>query len=458
MKKPYPDISVNMLSGIDNPEKSKSRRKLLLSLTMATIVFGLGHNLPSSAYKAPTPDLLEMSVRPLTLPTSPAPKTTQLSLPDTQLEMPELKVPAWELLTMKQGESLSTLFSRAGLDPRIALPVADASQQVYPLRKLRPGDKLEVQKGTDNKLEKMRVHLSPVKTLTIQAQGDSFSAKIDEKPLETRRQRSVVSIKSSLFEDGQRAGLNDATILAAAHIFRYDMDFARDLHPGATLTLIHDARYDGNHKISDGNILAAELSLGGEAYRLMRFEYPDGSIKYIDPNGRLTERAFIRTPVAFSRISSGFTSARLHPVLGQWRAHKGVDYAAPMGTPVVATANATVTTAGQGSGYGNLIVLKFDQRISMAYGHLSRFAKGIKPGVKVKLGQTIGYVGQTGLASGPHLHYEIRVNGVAQDPLKVALPNADYLPEQARKRYRSQAAQYLALLNGKDTAPQIALR
>lgn len=321
MKKHHPDILDSMLPTASGPEKTKYRRKLVLSLSMAAIVFGLGYNLTGSAYKAPTPDLMALSVNPLTLPTPPDAKNPQLSLPDTQLEMPELKVPEWELLTLKKGDTLSTLFSRAGLDPRVALPIADASRSVYSLRKLRPGDKLEVQKGADNTPEKVRVHLSPVRTLTIQAQGGRYSARIDEKPLETRRQRSTVAIKSSLFEDGQRAGLSDAAILAAAHIFRYDVDFARDLHPGTTLTLIHDARYDGSHKISDGNILAAELKLDDKTYRLMRFEYPDGSIKYVDPNGRLTERAFIRTPVAFSRISSKFTKARYHPVLEIGRAH-----------------------------------------------------------------------------------------------------------------------------------------
>lgn len=441
--------------------RNKHRRKALLSLGVLAVAFGLGHTLSGNAYKTPTPAITELAVKPLGLPPLPDHSPSDSANPaaeEARLHTPKIKLPDWQLFTVHKGDTLSTIFARMGIDPQAAIPVAQASKEVYSLRKLKPGDELAILTSDDNRLEKIRYRIDAEKTLMIEAKADHFSARVRERPLEARKVSTVVDIQDSLFGDGQRAGLSDATILELAKIFRYDIDFAQDIHPGAKLMVIHEAKYTEGRKVKDGDILAAEFLLNGESHRLMRFQLPDGTIKYVDPKGKLTERAFIRTPVAVARISSYFSKARLHPVLGKWRAHKGVDYAAPTGTPVVATANATVVHAGPQGGYGNLIVLRYNQHISMAYGHLSRFAKGIRPGVKVKLGQVIGYVGQTGLASGPHLHYELRWDGVARDPLTVALPGANPLPAEYRTAFRQQAAEYTALLDQLNATTQVAMR
>ncbi|HIE54487.1 MAG TPA: peptidase M23, partial [Chromatiaceae bacterium] len=247
--------------------------------------------------------------------------------------------------------------------------------------------------------------------------------------------------------DGQKAGLSDRQIMELADIFGWDIDFALELREGDQFRVLYEEQYLDGKKLRNGPILGAEFINQGKSYRAIRYTDSKGDTAYYDPDGHAKRRAFIRTPVKFSRISSRFTRKRWHPVLKKWRSHKGVDYAAPRGTPVKATGNGTVVFRGKKGGYGNVIFLRHGGKYTTVYGHLSRFAKGVKNGSKVKQGQIIGYVGSTGLATGPHLHYEFRINGIHRNPLTVKLPKTLRLPESEMARFLQQSQPLLAKLD-----------
>jgi len=229
-------------------------------------------------------------------------------------------------------------------------------------------------------------------------------------------------IETSLFAATDRAGLSDAVAVQLADIFSSEIDFHRDLQPGDRFTMVYEALFAGGEFLRPGRILAAEFTNEGHTYRALYFQDAHGRGGYYTPEGKNVRRAFLRSPIEFSRITSGFARARLHPVLKVWRAHNGVDYGAPVGTRVRATADGVVEFAGYRGGYGKAIVLRHRNGHSTLYAHLSGFAKGLRPGLRVEQGDPIGSVGMTGMATGPHLHYEFLVNGVHKNPLGFGIP------------------------------------
>jgi murein DD-endopeptidase MepM/ murein hydrolase activator NlpD len=250
-----------------------------------------------------------------------------------------------------------------------------------------------------------------------------------------------------LFVDGQEAGLPDRTIMELTDIFGWDVDFALDLREGDTFSVIYEEIYKNGEKIKNGRILAAEFVNQGRKLRAVYYEGKDGVEGYFSDKGDAMRKAFLRTPVNFTRITSRFSLARAHPILNTIRAHKGVDYAAPTGTPVRATADGKIAFVGQQMGYGNVVVMQHGDTYSTLYGHMSRFAGGVATGKHVRQGQTIGYVGQTGLATGPHLHYEFRINGVHRDPLAVKLPNSIPLDKRYFADFEHKSASMFERLN-----------
>ena len=261
------------------------------------------------------------------------------------------------------------------------------------------------------------------------------------------------SIGSSLFQAGQSAGLSDPLIMRLMQIFRWDIDFALDIHKGDRFAVIYEKLSRNGKTIKQGEILAAEFKSRGKSYRAVRFVDAQGRAGYYSHRGDALDKAFIRTPVQFSRISSHFSLRRRHPILHTLRAHKGVDYAAPNGTPVKATGNGKVQFAGTQNGYGKTIILQHGDRYGTLYAHLCRFAPRIKAGQSVRQGQIIGYVGSTGFATGPHLHYEFRVDGVHRDPLTVGLPRALPLSRIDQRRFRIKARLLLAQLDSLTSTP-----
>lgn len=263
------------------------------------------------------------------------------------------------------------------------------------------------------------------------------------------------TIEHSLFQAGQAAGLPDTIILKLAEIFGWDIDFALDVRAGDTFSVIYEEKYLYGRKSADGAVLAAEFVNQGDAHRAIGFRNADGEIAYYTPEGRNVRRPFLRTPVRFSRVSSNFSASRYHPILKTWRAHRGVDYAAPAGTPVRATAGGRVAFAGWNDSYGKVVFIDHGHGYSTLYAHLSRIRPGVESGKPIAQGDVLGYVGQTGLATGPHLHYEFQVNGVHKNPLTFELPNGTTVASERRGQFQRVAAEWtrrLDLINERQLA------
>ena len=259
------------------------------------------------------------------------------------------------------------------------------------------------------------------RTLVLDRTGNDLSCTEKPLPLETRIQTRRGVIRSSLFATADEIDLPDAVAIQLAEIFGAEIDFHTDLRRGDVFSAVYEAVSHNGHEVKAGRVLAAEFVNDGVSRRAIWYDDGNGVSGYYTPEGHSLKKTFLRSPLEFSRISSGF-SIRFHPILQDWRAHKGVDYAAPIGTNVRATANGTVEFIGQQRGYGNFIVLRHHDQYTTAYGHLSGFASGLRQGSRVEQGDIIAYVGRTGWATGPHLHYEFRIADVHQDPLSVALP------------------------------------
>ncbi|HXY96802.1 MAG TPA: peptidoglycan DD-metalloendopeptidase family protein, partial [Steroidobacteraceae bacterium] len=276
----------------------------------------------------------------------------------------------------------------------------------------------------DGALFGLQRRLNDAQTLQVTRAGDGLKADVVDNPLEIRTRTVGGRIYSSLFEAVEDAGAHDQTAVALADIFGWDIDFVLDVRPGDSFVVTYQQLWRDGQYLKDGPVLAASFVNQGREYRAVRYTDPVGNASYYAPDGRSMRKAFLRAPLEFSRVSSGFNSARMHPILNRIRAHKGVDYAAPVGTPVRAAGDGVIRFAGVMGGYGNLIEIQHTHSITTVYGHLSRFARGMRPGTHVTQGAVIAYVGMTGLATGPHLHYEYRVNGVFKNPQTVVLPSA----------------------------------
>jgi murein DD-endopeptidase MepM/ murein hydrolase activator NlpD len=361
----------------------------------------------------------------------------------------------WVEHEIQSGDTLARVFDQHDLSATELARLLDTSAETKRLADLRPGQKILIRKGADGKLEELLHERSSIARLRITSSDDGYSATLEEKPVETQVESAAATIDSSLFVDGQAAGLSDKVIMELAELFNWDIDFARELQTGDRFAVIYEARYVDGEKYDDGDILAAEFINNGKAYRALRYRDPKGVIDYYAPDGSSKKKAFIKTPVKFGRISSRFSKKRWHPVLKRWRSHKGVDYAAPTGTPVKASGKGTVSFIGRQRGYGKVIYLKHGDRYTTVYGHLSKYARGLSKGDSVRQGEIIGYVGQTGLATGPHLHYEFRVNGKHVDPLSHELPTAMPLPKQYLADFHQKADPLVEQLNLL-SAPRIA--
>lgn len=357
----------------------------------------------------------------------------------------------WREVEIAPGDNLSLIFPRIGLTASDVFNVAQ-TKDAKPLLNLRPGQLLRVgvepaETDASPNLIALELQLNPIKTLSLSAVEEGFVAEIHEREIEKRQQIVGGEIKSSLFLDGQKAGMSDKLIMEMAHIFGWDIDFALDLRQGDNFKVIYNENYLDGDKIDDGEILAAEFTNRGKSFRAVRFTDSEGRSQYFTPDGASMRKAFTRTPVPISRISSGFNPNRKHPVLKTNRPHRGVDYAASTGTPILATGDGKVSFVGNKGGYGRTVILSHGGRYTTLFAHMSRYKAGIKAGQRVSQGDVIGYIGSSGLATGPHLHYEFRVNGVHKNPLTVELPKAEALPEQYRQQFTSVAERLVATLD-----------
>ncbi len=352
----------------------------------------------------------------------------------------------WTHVTVAPGDNLSLIFSRLKLSKSELHTIVQLDGKAGRLKRLRPGQLIRF-RVVDSHLDGLVVELDELNSLWVERSGDSFAIRTETVEPEIRVASASTDIRHSLFLDGQKAGLSDAVIMRLTEIFGWDIDFALDIRADDRFSVIYEEVYKDGALIKQDRILAAEFVNRGKTLRAVLFTNERGESDYYSDEGHAMRKAFLRTPVNFTRISSHFNLRRKHPILNTIRAHRGVDYAAPMGTPVRATANGKIRSVGISGGYGKTVEMQHGKSYRTLYAHLSRFAKGLRRGASVRQGQIIGYVGKSGLATGPHLHYEFRINGVHRNPLTVDLPKAEPIDGKYLMAFREQAAPLLDQLD-----------
>ncbi|WP_246434626.1 OapA family protein [Teredinibacter haidensis] len=358
---------------------------------------------------------------------------------------------------VKPGDNLSLIFKRAGFTDRDMMALLQA-ENGKKLASLYPGHHLEFLVGVNGALQKLSYIQDRLNSFAYtRTAGGYHYSEIQRKPDIILSTRSA-TITESLFLAGKKAQLDDKLVMELAGIFGWDIDFALDIRENDSFKVLFEESFLDGDKIGNGNILAAEFTNRGKSFRAVRYEDINGNTQYYTPTGDTMRKEFLRTPIDFARISSHFNLSRKHPVLNKIRAHKGTDYAAARGTPIKAAGDGKVTFAGRKGGYGNVVIIQHGQTYKTFYAHISKFRKGIHKGSRVKQGQVIAYVGSTGLATGPHLHYEFHVNGAVRNPLTVKLPKAKAVPEAELQRFYQHTQPLLAELTPEAPSTKVAVR
>ena len=352
----------------------------------------------------------------------------------------------WREERIQRGDTIGSVLARLGVQDTAAQNFLTNDPRARPLYQLRPGKSVRVNTDGDGRLIALRYLAQGGELLDVGRSGDAFVARSGEPQLQARLELRAGEIRSSLFAASDAVGLPDAITMQLAEVFSGDIDFHHDLRQGDRFTVVYEVRELDGAVVGAGRIVAAEFVNKGHSFQAFRWGAGGGGDAYYTADGKSLRKAFLRSPLEFTRITSGFSLARFHPFLQTWRAHKGVDFAAPMGTPVRASGDGKVVFAGRQNGYGNVVALQHGASLSTLYAHLSRFAATVRPGARVTQGEVIGYVGQTGWATGPHLHYEFRVNNEQRNPLTVALPDALPVPASEKPAYLDRTAPLIAEL------------
>jgi murein DD-endopeptidase MepM/ murein hydrolase activator NlpD len=345
-------------------------------------------------------------------------------------------------LTVGRGDTMEKLFRQHGLNIGELMTIAQLEEAEKQFRRIKPGDVFEIEHD-DGNIVSLYSKLDLTRGLRITKGEDGFTAEIIDHPVEIQKRFAYGVIETSLFESAAQAGLSDTTIMNMAGIFAWDVDFILDIRAGDNYYVHYEEIWQDGEYVKDGEIIAAEFNNNGRQIRAIRFRDDNDRTDYFTPEGKSVRKAFIRAPVDFTRISSNFNPRRKHPILNTIRAHRGVDYAAPRGTPIKAAGDGKVIFRGNKGGYGRVVILQHGGNITTLYAHMSNFAAKARLGSRVRQGQTIGYVGKSGLATASHLHYEYRLNGVHRNPRTVSLPDAEPIAEQYRERFLAQAAPIL---------------
>ena len=353
----------------------------------------------------------------------------------------------WRNELVRRGDTVDELLRRLNVEDTNASCYLRTAAAAETFRKLPVGKEVQAETNASGGLLSLRFLSASGAQIVIEKRGNEFQTRTFQAQLEKRLFVRTGEIKTSLYAATDEADLPEAAANQLTEIFSGDIDFHHDLKRGDKFTVVYEMAYSNGALVYTGRIQAAEFINQGTAYRAIYFQNDAQHGDYYSPEGKSVRKAFLRSPIEFSRVSSGFFNARMHPVLNQIRAHKGVDFSAPTGTKVKATADGIVSHAGYQNGYGNLITINHQGRYTTVYGHLSRYAKGLHTGQRVAQGEVIGYVGMTGLASGPHLHYEFKVDGQQRDPLRVALPDAKPVDGAHKEAFRTVANNFQARLN-----------
>ena len=426
------------------PSSEVEAKKTTLSLELESP----GEQLKDDALEAPLVQSQDAAGSPFAEVETPKPATEQAAdaIP-AATEKAEAKLPGHREVTVARGDTLSTLFAKVGLPANAVHDLLASNKQAKQFTQLKHGQVLQFELDKDGQLASLHTKVNNLERirLTRGDKGYSFEREISKPVVRTAYVHGT--IKSSLSASAQRAGMSHSLTMDMARVFGYDIDFAQDIRQGDEFDVVYEQKVMDGKVVGTGNILSARFTNRGKTYTAVRYTNKQGNTNYYTADGNSMRKAFIRTPVDFARISSRFSNGRKHPILNKIRAHKGVDYAAPRGTPIKAAGDGKVLLAGRRGGYGNTVIIQHGNTYKTLYGHMQGFAKGVKTGGTVKQGQIIGYIGTTGLSTGPHLHYEFQVNGVHVDPLGQKLPMADPIAKAERQRFLQQSKPMIARMD-----------
>jgi murein DD-endopeptidase MepM/ murein hydrolase activator NlpD len=426
------------------PQRWRREHWMLASLfaTVTTLVAAIAPGFANATKNSVEPVLI---TQPLALPEIVPPTEALVAAQDVSA-VPAVAVESnWQAVTVKNGQTLGDIFASLGLGTTTMHRVLAHPGAADPLTRIRPGTQFWFDIGASGDLRGLRFDRDEANRVTLTLAGDKIEESVQQRDIQRRIQMASGEIKGSLFGAAAEAGLSNGAIVELAEVFGYDIDFAQDLQAGDRFSVVYEEVYRDGERLRAGDILAATFVNRGKRYNAFRYAFADGHQEYFDADGRPLKKSFLRIPIEFARISSLFTSARKHPVLGITRAHKGVDYAAGTGTPIMSAGDGRIAFAGWKNGYGRTVIVDHGRGYTTLYGHMSRFGKA-KTGARVGQGDVIGYVGASGLATGPHLHYEFRVAGVHRDPLKMTLPKPEPLPRTELARFQLQTQPMLAKL------------
>ncbi len=348
--------------------------------------------------------------------------------------------------TVKSGENLSSIFSDLDLSREDLHKIVHANAAGKQFADVAPGQDLVATVNASGELERLAYTKNPFETLIATRHDDGFDVELLSKKIDYQIASTSATIHSSLFEDGTKAGLPEKLILKLADIFAWDIDFALNLREGDQFTIVYEKLFVEGKEFDTGEILSVEFVNQGKAYTAVRFDDNQGHTGYYTPEGNGLRKAFLQTPMDFAKISSHFDLHRMHPILNTIRAHKGVDYSAAIGTPVKTTGDGKIVFRGEKNGYGNVVEIEHGQKYSTLYAHLSGFKSGHKVGSTIKQGDVISYVGKTGLATGPHLHYEFRIGGEHVNPLSAKLPRSMPMDKALLAKFKAQTQPLMAQL------------
>ncbi|MDD3497916.1 MAG: peptidoglycan DD-metalloendopeptidase family protein [Candidatus Moranbacteria bacterium] len=343
---------------------------------------------------------------------------------------------------VSEGDIPAEIFSKYGkFDANDTEALLYASSDVYDFSSLKIGRPLRFYFNGEEKAMRMEYDRDTERVVIVERVGQEFSVREEEIKYDVSEETVRGKIENFFYADALDLGVSEATVLEMGDIFSFSVDFTTEIKQGDEFIIIYEKRFRDGQKGPDGNILAAKFINEGTAYYAYHFDN-DGNGGYYDEEGRVLERQFLKAPLSYRRITSGFTGARLHPITRTVSAHYQIDYAAPVGTPVVSTARGTIMSAGWEGGWGNMVRIRHDNGYTTHYGHLSAFAKGIAGGTKVSQGEVVGYVGSTGWSTGPHLDYGMKLNGVPVNPLKLDLPKGEPLGEEKMREFEKIKKKY----------------
>ncbi|XLQ20382.1 MAG: peptidoglycan DD-metalloendopeptidase family protein [Candidatus Moraniibacteriota bacterium] len=361
-------------------------------------------------------------------------------------EEAEEKNKDYKLCTIGEGDIPAEIFSEYGkFDANDTMALLSAAEGIYDFTNLKIGQNLRFYFDDDDRASRMEYDCNTEKKIIVERNGDEFSVREEKIEYKVTKETAKGKIENFFYVDAMDAGLSEATVLEVGDIFAFNIDFTTEIRVGDEFVFVYEKRKRDGKEAPDGRILAAKFINDGKAHYAYYYDN-DGDGGYYDGDGHVLERQFLKAPLSYRRISSGYTNSRLHPITKKWTAHQQVDYAAPSGTPVVASARGTVTQASWAGGWGNMVRMKHDNGFTTHYGHLSAFAKGIKSGVQVVQGQLIGYVGSTGWSTGPHLDYGMKQDGVPVNPITFTQPKGAPLDDNDMKNFEENKGQYSNIL------------